>query len=214
MTSQAATIRADSKQGSRFWFTIPYRPDHDAANVHTRSGRLSGKLQLGLSRKSVVMTVAPKFISIDMNSSTKPLRILLVDDALTILKMTSRTLLMSGHSVETAENGLESLECMKEAYELGDIDVVLTDLQMPVMDGIESTRRYREFEAEREAEVIGGKINSAEHASGRRLIIIGMSANSDAQTAADAIKSGMDGFIGKPFNYKDFERTLMNVKHA
>jgi response regulator of citrate/malate metabolism len=43
----------------------------------------------------------------------------------------------------------------------------------------------------------------------KRLIIIGMSANSDAETVEEALKAGMDGFIAKPFNYKDFEKILL-----
>jgi CheY-like chemotaxis protein len=67
-----------------------------------------------------------------------PRRILLVDDTLTIMKETSRALNVRGYIVETA------------AYGLGKFGMVLTDLQMPVMNGIEATRRYREFESERE----------------------------------------------------------------
>ena len=66
-----------------------------------------------------------------------------------------------------------------------------------VMDGIESTRRYRQFEAKQ--------------GTAKRLIIIGMSANSDTVAANEAISSGMDGFIGKPFNYKAFENILLVI---
>jgi DNA-binding NtrC family response regulator len=45
----------------------------------------------------------------------------------------------------------------------------------------------------------------------RRLIIIGMSANSDVETAKEAIDAGMDGFVAKPFNYKDFEQVISRL---
>ena len=221
--SCGVTDRVNSKQGSRFWFTIPYRPDPDAAEdaTHESAEQLVPPFSNGISDiNTTVLGFNTARNAFELNApmhtdrSVAPLRILLVDDALTILKVTSKTLKMSGHSVETAENGLESLERMKKAYELGDIDVVLTDLQMPVMDGIESTSRYRQFEAGRMVDRLtdhGGK-DVSETDPNRRLIIIGMSANSDSETADEAIKAGMDGFIGKPFSYKDFEKTLMSAR--
>jgi CheY-like chemotaxis protein len=234
--------RSDGKQGSRFWFTFPYRPDPDAAAavVSTSTGAThsaahppspdipntvacttaacttaagtarsndSGGSQ-PLTERSINIRDATETYRNLCSAAIEPLHILLVDDTLTILKVTSRTLKLNGHTVETAENGVESLERLKAAYGSGKFAMVLTDLQMPVMDGIEATRRYREFESEQmskqDAALIGEDAD--------RLIIIGMSANSDAETAAEALKAGMDGFIGKPFNYKDFEKTLIAAR--
>jgi signal transduction histidine kinase/AmiR/NasT family two-component response regulator len=205
------TDRGDGKQGSKFWFTVPYRPDPDAA-AHTSAAELPSSAH-----------VSPRDMNVDRfraapgpnthpeplgPSQIRPMRILLVDDTLTILKVASRTLKMHGHVVETAENGVESLARMKEAYEGGDIDMVLTDLQMPVMDGIEATRRYREFQREKLSEGAGALAAGVV----RKLIIVGMSANSDPQTTEEALKAGMDGFIGKPFQYKDFEKVVLHLK--
>ena len=74
------------------------------------------------------------------------LKILLTDDAPTILKVVGRLLRSNGHSVETAVNGNQSLESLKKFYASNECDVLLTDLQMPVMDGIESTKRFRVWE--------------------------------------------------------------------
>jgi CheY-like chemotaxis protein len=52
---------------------------------------------------------------------------------------------MNNHTVETAINGLIGLERLKEAYDTQDIDMVITDLQMLVMDGIEATCRYTKY---------------------------------------------------------------------
>jgi CheY-like chemotaxis protein len=164
-------------------------------------------LSSSLSRRfSTEKRLSVRFASAGLS----PMSILLVDDSLSILKVTSRTLKMKGHTVETAENGIDGLEKLKKAYGTGKFNMVLTDLQMPIMDGIEATRRYREFEAEQEQQKDTVTDGFAAEDS-NRLIIIGMSANSDAGTAADALAAGMSGFIGKPFNYEAFEKAVLSV---
>ena len=122
---------------------------------------------------------------------------------------------MNGHTVETVDNGLQALERLKGGSRY--FDVLITDLQMPVMDGFESVREYRKWE---EcflclSDTIGdGKGDSkrggmwegtgeamGENVQQRRLYIVGMSANSDEQSVKDALAAGMDDFVAKPFNY-------------
>ena len=176
--------RADGRQGSVFWFTFPYRPDVAALEEH--EVMLSGK------RGSSGDPTQRSGGNGTPGRALPQLRVLLTDDSPAILKVTTRFLEKAGHVVETADNGNQSLERLKVAR--ADFDILITDLQMPVMDGFESVRRFREFEKE--------------HISGAALMIIGMSAKADEITVSEALASGMDLFVTKPFRYESLVELL------
>jgi CheY-like chemotaxis protein len=75
------------------------------------------------------------------------LNILVVDDSPAILKVVGRALTNEGHEVKTAKNGYVGLTMMKESLVAGSLDMVIIDMQMPVMDGLETVTRFREHEA-------------------------------------------------------------------
>ena len=104
------------------------------------------------------------------------LKVLIADDSPTNLKLTRRMLENRDHTVTSVENGKLALEALR----LQDFDVILMDLQMPVMDGIAATAAIRAEEGPR----------------GKRLPIIGLTAYHDAQVCRDA---GMDGHLTKPY---------------
>ena len=197
--SNGVSDRPDGKQGSMFWFTFPYRPDEAAGLLDT---------QVSAPRNA-------SFYSPSSPELVQKRNILVIDDSLSVLKVTSRLLMMNDHVVETAANGFVGLKMLKEAYRSQDFNMVLTDLQMPVMDGIEATRRYREFEQlSLEEELIDRDKNGDKNTgvTRKRLLIIGMSANSDSQSKQEALNSGMDYFISKPFAYKDLKVILLNCQ--
>jgi PAS domain S-box-containing protein len=99
----------------------------------------------------------------------------------------SRTLLTKlGHRPTTAANGAEAFEAWRTARAAGfPYDLVLMDVQMPEMDGLDTTRRIRATEAD---------------AGGMPTKIIGLSANAFAEDRDACLTAGMDGFLVKPLD--------------
>ena len=201
--------RSDGSPGSAFWFSFPYRPDETIVDDVYGFNSMVGSRRTSVNPIETKRNISYKNIHFqgkDIRLSPKgtPLiKILLTDDTQTILKVAGRMLKTNGHPVETAVNGSQSLEKLKSSYVDSDIDVLLTDLQMPVMDGIECTKRFRAWEEERQC------LLDAQSLPRRpRFLIIGMSANSDTQSIQEALDAGMDYFCSKPFNYQDFETIL------
>jgi CheY-like chemotaxis protein len=118
---------------------------------------------------------------------SRALNILLVEDHPINQKLATTLLRKWGHTVVLANNGQEAVELFaREKW-----DLVLMDMQMPVMGGLEATRLIR-----------------AREAPGQRTPIVAMTANameSDRQSCLDA---GMDDHLAKPFNAAVLQATL------
>ncbi len=116
-------------------------------------------------------------------------RILLVEDNLINQKISRITLEKKGCKPDVAVNGKEGLEkFIRQPY-----DLVLMDIQMPVMDGLEATRKIRAFEKQQ---------------GNRHAFIIALTANATETDRKKAMKAGMDGFIAKPFHPEELFKIL------
>jgi CheY-like chemotaxis protein len=102
-----------------------------------------------------------------------------------------------GYEVKVAQNGAESLALMKANH----YQFVLTDIQMPLMDGLEATRRIREHEA---ACVVDGLSFPSQ-------CIIGMSADSSVETKNQAMSCGMNSFLPKPVHVSKLNHVLAEI---
>jgi osomolarity two-component system sensor histidine kinase NIK1 len=107
---------------------------------------------------------------------------LLVEDNLLNQRIVTFSLKKYNHDVIIANNGVEAIEKFRE----NKFDVILMDIMMPVMDGLEATIKIREEE----------KINNVE----KRTPIVALTANTMDNDRDKCISYGMDDFLSKPFD--------------
>jgi CheY-like chemotaxis protein len=119
-----------------------------------------------------------------------PLRILVAEDNAVNQKLALRILKQMGYRAALASNGIEAIESVeRQPY-----DVVLMDVQMPEMDGLEASRRIR-----------------AKWPAGERPRIVAMTANAMAGDREMCIAAGMDDYITKPIRLDQLVEALNHV---
>ena len=128
-------------------------------------------------------------------ASRVPLRILLTDDNIINQKVASRLLQQMGYRADVANNGLEAIR----AVERQPYDIILMDVQMPEMDGLEATRRIRARQQE-----------AVPHPHFQQPIkIIAMTANAMQGDREKCVAAGMDDYIPKPVRPETLQDMVM-----
>ncbi len=117
--------------------------------------------------------------------------ILLVEDNKIGRIVTEGYLQQMGHTVQCAVDGYDALTYAEE-----DFDVILMDISMPGMDGVETAMEMRKVHQSRQ----------------KYIPIIAMSAHIFPQEIEEFLRAGMDGFIGKPFDLQRFMLLLQDIK--
>ena len=120
-----------------------------------------------------------------------PLIVVMEDDAGTRMLVAS-VLKKDGYEVLAAENGLLGLQMVRESRP----DLIISDIQMPELDGLECTRRWRAKEQER---------------GGAALHIVAMTANAMASDEAACRAAGMSGFLSKPIDVSRLRALLASI---
>ncbi len=145
-------------EGSRFWVEIDL-PATDAAAAVTPTG------------------LAP--MGENAEGEDRPLRILLADDHPTNRKVVELMLAETGTELTMVENGAEAVEAIKAAT----FDIVLMDMQMPVMDGLSATAAIRAWQAE---------------TGTARTPVVMLTANAMPEHVEAGCQAGADGHLSKP----------------
>jgi len=122
--------------------------------------------------------------SVKVAASRRVLDVLVCEDNVVNQKVVNAMLLRLGHRVTMAADGLAAWEFLQTRT----FDLVLTDIEMPGLTGVELTRKIRRREAESSLE---------------RVPIIGATAHVGADEQHALLDAGMDAYLGKPFTLRD-----------
>jgi len=120
--------------------------------------------------------------------TSKSLQILLAEDNQVNQKLAMRLLEKRGHHVTIASNGREALSALEKKH----FDLVLMDVQMPEMDGLEATRLLRE----------------KEKSSGQHQAVVAMTALVMKGDRERCMAAGMDGYLSKPIRQQELDDVL------
>jgi CheY-like chemotaxis protein len=207
--------RDDGERGSVFWFSIPYHPDRVSAATAAALDS-SQSFSIAETEKESSPKQTETFVSIPIplqksneNSKEPSLNILMAEDSLPVAKMMTGMLKRNGHYAAIAENGAIFMDIIKKDDNYHHYDLILMDIQMPVMDGLEATRQFREYERQLSSSFVRANNTVASHK-----LIIGISANSDEETIEEAFKAGVDAFLAKPFTISSLMETVDKVMHS
>ena len=145
------------------------------------------RIALGAQPDSVLITRH----NLEDAPSQKALHILLAEDNAVNQKLALTLLSKWGHRTDVVADGVQAVEQSL----LQDYDVILMDLQMPEMGGLEATRLIREREA----------------GQGRHTPIVALTANAMSDDEQRCLDAGMDGYISKPLSAKRLQELLATI---
>ena len=122
-----------------------------------------------------------------IDTTKLPLSILVVDDDELNQRMMRLILKREGHLIECVSNGLEAVNAVKARA----FDIILMDLQMPVMDGVEASRQIRKLEMD-----------------GGRVFIVALTASYLPERGRELYEAGIDNYLAKPFEVEHLRHIL------
>lgn len=160
-------VKSVPKKGSEFWFEMEFET---AENPELKA---KGRGEVSVDE-----------VDIDPN-----LQILLAEDNLVNQKVAASMLKKLNLSADIVNNGQKALDALKSKF----YDIVLMDMQMPVMGGVEATEKLRSTEF---------------RSFNPNVVVIAMTANAMSEHRTACIESGMDDYISKPFSMTDLKLSL------
>jgi CheY-like chemotaxis protein/HPt (histidine-containing phosphotransfer) domain-containing protein len=159
-------VESEERQGSTFWFTITLPRGEPGAGISAAAS--------------------------DSLPAPRRARILLAEDVEVNQEIARAVLESAGHTVDVVSDGSEAIMAVQEnAY-----DLILMDVQMPVVDGVMATHRIRELDG-----------------PARDVPIIAMTANVLPEQVAKFRRAGMSGHVGKPFKREELYEAIDRALH-
>lgn len=157
-------------------------------------------LRQAITQSLEVRTVAKELVQLEMprvSRTERPLRILLAEDGVVNQKIAVAFLEQRGHSVVVAADGEQAVTAWETAQD-SPFDLILMDLRMPNLDGIQATQRIREAERDGDGHTP----------------IVAMTASAMEDDRRQCESAGMDGFLAKPIRRAELYATIETIHHA
>jgi len=212
------TIGADSVQGkgSTFWVTVPFagQPEAQDGSVGDAPAEAIGQVQVTPNTEDPEKRNGRHDISV-MQAACAPAsgglhRILVADDNETNRLVALGMLEKLGYAADAVSNGREALHALHNRR----YDLVLMDVQMPEMDGLEATQEIRRREKNRESVFVDRE--SIQKTNGdtrtaipeRRIPIIAMTAHAMKGDRQRCLDAGMDDYLSKPIDAAELHRVI------
>ncbi|KJU86406.1 Signal transduction response regulator, receiver region domain protein [Candidatus Magnetobacterium bavaricum] len=136
--------------------------------------------------------------STHLQKPRRALRILIADDLEENVTLLKTRLEHQGHTVVVARDGIEAIERFKSNH----VDLILMDIQMPNMDGVEATGHIRALEA---------ALPTLSSAAGVQIPIIALTASVMNDEVEGYIRNGFSAVIGKPVNFRQLFNTIDGI---
>lgn len=191
------TIGIESQKGvgSSFWFTVPF----EIGKPIEKKPLLFSKEEVPSPESLPTTTTSQqeeesKKTSHPLESQfiEKPMHILLAEDNLVNQKVALMVIQKMGYTADVAPNGKVAVEKFSSNH----YDLILMDIMMPEVDGLEATRMIREIEKQR---------------GGKRTRIVALTANAMKEDKEKCFEAGLDDYISKPFKPADLERIVKEI---
>lgn len=192
--SRALALAADPAQSDALRALARWQGAALAAGL--LSGLASGTVLIGQRPRATepALRTAPHAVAPPeaAEDGPRPLRILVAEDAPAAQIVLQRLVEAMGHQARCCANGLLAVQSVQN----GEVDLVLMDVHMPVMNGLEAAKAIRAL-----PRPLGG------------LPIVGLTADGLPDTRAQALSAGMDAFLSKPVNRETLEEVLAWLPH-
>ena len=171
------TVESELGKGSTFGFTVRV----SQASIDDRA-QLAVRAQLAAAARALSPATSRS------GARQRSLRILLAEDTMVNQKLVAELLKKDGHDILVVGTGREAVA----AAQTNDFDLILMDIQMPIMDGFEATTKIREAEKDTPA----------------HMPIVAMTAHTMKGDEQKCIEAGMDDYLSKPINFEDLRAMI------
>jgi CheY-like chemotaxis protein len=161
---------------------------HSVLTKPVMQSELLNGILLALSSSDLAAPEVPGDVSVPVSGRSGQLAVLVAEDNAINRAVISGMLGKLGHTITHAANGREAVEAITTSA----FDLVLMDIQMPEMDGLEATARIRQLEK----------------GAGRHVRIVAMTAHAMTGDRERCLSAGMDDYISKPLRREDLQRVL------